>query len=74
MLIEMVIELVLVDVYRYEGLPGKRFRFMVKGTRIYINVLADELDEAVKKAENIIKKLELDRYLSEKKTHLTEKK
>ena len=63
----MVIELTLVDVYRYEGMPGKRFRFRVKGTRIYINVLADELDEAVKKAENIVRKLELDRYFAEKK-------
>ncbi|MEM0005685.1 MAG: hypothetical protein QXJ56_04985 [Ignisphaera sp.] len=69
----MAIELTLVDVYRYEGLPGKRFRFRVKGTRIYINVLADELDEAVKKAENIIKKIELDKYLIEKASS-TEKK
>lgn len=63
----MVIELTLVDVYRYEGMPGKRFRFRVKGTRIYINVLADELDEAVKKAEDIVRKLELDKYLAERK-------
>lgn len=63
----MVIELTLVDVYRYEGLPGKRFKFRVKGTRIYVNVLAEELDEAVKKAEEIIKKLELDKYLVERK-------
>ncbi len=62
----MVIELTLVDVYKYEGLPGKRFRFRVKGTRIYINVLADELDEAVKKAEEIIKRLELDKYVIER--------
>ncbi|MCS7112304.1 MAG: hypothetical protein N3D82_05860 [Ignisphaera sp.] len=64
----MVIELTLVDVYRYEGLPGKRFRFRVKGTRVYINVLADELDEAVKKAEEIVKRLELDKYLIEKES------
>ena len=63
----MTIELELVDVYRYEGFPEKRFRFRIKDTRIYINVSADSIEEAVEKAKNIIKHLELDKYIALKK-------
>lgn len=59
----MVIELELVDIYRYEGLVGKRFRFKIKGTNIYINVLANSIEEAVEKAKNMIKQLELDKRI-----------
>ena len=64
------VELELVDVYRYEGFPEKRFRFHIKGSRIYINVAADTIEEAVEKARKIIKHLEIDRilaYLASKK-------
>lgn len=57
------VELELVDVYRYEGYPEKRFRFHIKGSRIYINVAAETLEEAVEKAKKIIKHLEIDRIL-----------
>jgi len=57
------IELELIEVYRYEGIPGKRFRFQIRNTNIYINVSADDVEEALKKAEDIIKHLELDKKL-----------
>jgi len=57
------VELELVEIYRYEGLPGVRYRFRVKDTKIYLNVTATSLEEATKKAEQIIKNLELDKYL-----------
>ncbi len=60
----MKVELELVEIYRYEGLPGVRYRFRVKDTKIYLNVTATSLEEATKKAEQIIKNLELDKYLA----------
>jgi hypothetical protein len=57
------IELELVDVYRYEGFVGKRFRFRIKGSKVYINVLANSIEEAVEKARQIINRLELDKQL-----------
>ncbi len=62
----MKIELELIEVYRYEGIPGKRFRFQIKNTNIYINVSADDVEEALKKAEDILKHLELDKKLVKK--------
>lgn len=62
----MRVSLELVDVYRYEGLPGTRFRFRVKGTKIYINVTASSLEEAASKVERIVKSLELNKYLESK--------
>ncbi|MDK6028040.1 hypothetical protein QPL79_01500 [Ignisphaera sp. 4213-co] len=59
----MKIDVELVEVYRYEGIPGTRFRFRVKGTKIYFNVTANDLEEATKKVEQMIKNLELDKYL-----------
>ncbi|MEM1646500.1 MAG: hypothetical protein QXL96_11725 [Ignisphaera sp.] len=61
----MAIELELIDVYRYEGFVGKRFRFKIKGSKVYINVLANSLEEAVEKVKHIVKQLELDKYLLE---------
>ncbi len=58
------IELELVEVYRYEGFPEKRFRFHIKGSRIYINVAADTIEEAVEKAKKIIKHLEIGKILA----------
>jgi len=60
----MKIELELIEIYRYEGVPGVRYRFRIKDTKIYLNVTALNLEEATKKAEQIVKKLELDKYLS----------
>uniref|UniRef100_A0A7J2U2W7 Uncharacterized protein n=1 Tax=Ignisphaera aggregans TaxID=334771 RepID=A0A7J2U2W7_9CREN len=60
----MKVELELVEIYRYEGLPGVKYRFRVKDTKIYLNVTATSLEEATKKAEQIIKNLELDKYLA----------
>jgi len=59
------IELEFVEAYKYEGIPGVRYRFRVKGTKIYINVTATNIEEASRKAEQIIKNLELDKYLQE---------
>ncbi|MEM0026734.1 MAG: hypothetical protein QXT53_02890 [Ignisphaera sp.] len=59
----MKIEVELVETYRYEGIPGTRFRFRIKGTKIYFNVTANNLEEAATKVEQMIKNLELDRYL-----------
>ncbi len=57
------LEVELVEVYKYEGIPEKRFRFRIKGTRIYINVSAEDVEEASEKVKNIIRSLELYRYL-----------
>jgi hypothetical protein len=57
------IELEFVEAYKYEGIPGVRYRFRIKGTKIYINVTATNIEEASKKAEQIIRNLELDKYL-----------
>ena len=62
----MRIDVELVEVYRYEGIPGTRYRFRIKGTKIYINVSANSFEEAVKKVEQIIVGLELDKYIKEK--------
>uniref|UniRef100_A0A7C2ZVS6 Uncharacterized protein n=1 Tax=Ignisphaera aggregans TaxID=334771 RepID=A0A7C2ZVS6_9CREN len=59
----MTLELELVDVYRYEGFVGKRFRFRIRGTKLYVNVLANSIEEAVEKAKNIIKQLDLDKHI-----------
>ncbi len=59
----MSLELELVDVYRYEGFVGKRFRFRIKGTKIYVNVLATTVEDAVEKAKELIKQLELEKYV-----------
>lgn len=53
----------LVEVYRYEGFVGRRYRFRIKGSKVYINVLANSLEEAVEKVKQIIDKLELDKHL-----------
>jgi hypothetical protein len=58
------IELELIEIYRYEGLPGTKYRFRIKDTKIYLNVTASSLEEATRKAEQIIKNLELDKYLN----------
>lgn len=63
-MINSIVELELVDVYRYEGYVGKRFRFRIRGSRIYINVLATSIEEAVEKVKNMIKQLELDKNLA----------
>lgn len=59
----MQIELELVDVYRYEGFVGKRFSFRIKGTKIYVNVLANSVEEAVEKAKQLINQLELNKFI-----------
>ncbi|MEM4502202.1 MAG: hypothetical protein QXV42_01980 [Ignisphaera sp.] len=64
----MSLELELVDVYRYEGFIGKRFRFKIKGTKIYVNVLANSVEDAVEKAKQLIKQLELEKYVKSSKS------
>ncbi|MEM0371568.1 MAG: hypothetical protein QXG46_04090 [Ignisphaera sp.] len=64
----MSLELELVDVYRYEGFIGKRFRFRIKGTKIYVNVLANSVEDAVEKAKQLIKQLELEKYVKSSKS------
>ena len=56
-----VLELELIEVY--ELLGEKRFRFRVKGSKIVINVSAEDLEEARKKAADIALKIRVDRAL-----------
>ncbi len=59
------IVLEVVDVYRYEGFPEKRIRVRLAGTNITFNVVADSVDEAVKKVMRIVKHLRLERLVSQ---------
>ncbi|BEP16963.1 hypothetical protein PYJP_03150 [Pyrofollis japonicus] len=52
-------------VEKYELLGEKRFRFRIKGTSLYINVSAENEDEALKKAMQMVKELELDKLVTE---------
>ncbi len=61
---EEPVVLELVEVYRYEGFPEKRYRFHVKGTKIYINVGANSVEEAVEKAKKIFRNLELSKVVA----------
>ena len=51
------VELELIEEYTYAG--QHRFRFKVKNTNIILNVAAESLDEGVKKAVELLKKLRL---------------
>ena len=46
-------------VEEYELLGEKRYRLRIKGTSIYINVAAENADEALKKAESMVNELQL---------------
>lgn len=50
-----VVELDLVEEYVYGG--EKRYRFKVRGTNIVVNVRADNVDEGVEKAIEVLKKI-----------------
>ena len=50
-------ELELIEEYTYAG--QRRFRFKVKNTNIILNVAAENLDEGVKKAVELLNKLRL---------------
>jgi hypothetical protein len=52
-------------VEKYELLGERRFRFRIKGTNLYINVSAENEDEALKKAMQMVKELELDKLVAE---------
>ena len=59
------IELEIVETY--ELLGEKRYRIRVKGTIVYINVAANDEEEAKKKAIEMLKSMELDKVLRELK-------
>lgn len=50
-----VIELDLVEEYVYRG--ENRFRFRVRGTNLIVNVRADDINEGIEKAIEILKKI-----------------
>ena len=58
-----MVELELIETYELVG--EKRYRFRIKGTKIVVNVAAENESEAVEKALKLIKDLELDK-LAEK--------
>ncbi len=59
------IELEIIETY--ELLGEKRYRIRVKGTIVYINVAANDEEEAKKKAIEMLKSMELDKVLRELK-------
>ncbi len=53
------VELEFVGSYRVLTLNEVRWRFRIKGTKVYINVSAPTFEEAVKKAIGMAKKIKL---------------
>jgi len=51
------VELELIEEYIYAG--QHRYRFRIKDTNIVLNVAAENLDEGVKRAVELLKKLKL---------------
>ena len=49
----------------YELLGEKRYRLRIKGTSIYLNVSANNEREALEKAQNMIRELQLDKLVRE---------
>lgn len=56
-------EIELVEVIRYEGSVEKRFRFRVKGTSIYFNIPAPNVEEAARKVREVIRVMQLERVI-----------
>jgi len=71
---QTTLKLELVDVYKYEGFPQKRFRFRIAGTRIYLNVGAETIDEAVKKAQQIVDEMQLYKLVELMKSEAEQRK
>jgi len=71
---QVALKLELVDVYKYEGFPQKRFRFRITGTRIYLNVGAETVDEAVKKAHQIVDEMQLYKLVELMKSEAEQRK
>ena len=57
------IELEIVE--KYELLGEKRYRVRIKGTSIYLNVAASNEQEAINKANKMIRELSLDKLVRE---------
>jgi len=57
----MNLEFEVVEEYILHG--ERRFRLRIKGTRIIVNVGADSLDEALKKARSIVERVRVERVL-----------
>ena len=57
------IELEIVE--KYELLGEKRYRVRIKGTSIYLNVAANNEQEAINKANKMIRELSLDKLVRE---------
>ncbi len=47
----------------YEVLGEKRFRLRIKGTNIVLNVGAHSMDEAIRKANELVRELEIDKFV-----------
>jgi hypothetical protein len=50
-------------VEEYELLGEKRYRVRIAGTSIYLNVAADNGEEALRKAQRMINELQLDKLI-----------
>jgi len=57
------VELEIVE--KYELLGEKRYRLRIKGTSIYLNVAANNEQEAINKANKMIRELSLDKLVKE---------
>ncbi len=58
-------EIKLEIVEEYELLGEKRYRLRIKGTSIYLNVAANNEQEAINKANKMIRELSLDKLVKE---------
>lgn len=57
------IELEIVE--KYELLGEKRYRLRIRGTSIYLNIAANNEEEAINKANKMIRELSLDKLVRE---------
>ncbi len=55
------IELEIVE--KYELLGEKRYRLRIRGTSIYLNIAANNEEEAINKANKMIRELSLDKLV-----------
>jgi len=49
----------------YELLGERRFRVRIKGTKIVLNVSAENNEEAIRKAKELVKKIRLDEVIDQ---------
>ncbi len=50
---------------KYELLGEKRFRVKIRGTKIILNVSAENNEEALRKAKELVRKIKLDEVIDQ---------